>query len=389
MTTPTTRLRADQPTAAQGRLGEPTAVRPRRARPAASPRSTAGPASAGPAGTVTTTDASPVPTTGPRHPAATLSAVGPPRGSRRGNGELWIRLTTVAAVVTVALIAGTVSYRHMAGVAREHGEDQVTAAIVPISVDGLIIAASLTLLADSRAGRRRSPLPYALLTLASAASVAANVMHAEPDLAARLIAAWPSAALIGSYEMLMSQICKARHQPESAAGPRSPDPDGTRRSTLSGDRPNAAGHEDSQVDAEAHGANGLDHLDGRQRMEPTAVQHAGHPTASGSSLAAPAAQIENAAPLSAPDSDEPWPDGDAGWDAPEPIPPAVLTRALRTSRGGSKRARLAAVLLRDVAPDDPRTDYAVARDLAPVIDLHAGTARRYLSEWRRQAVAAV
>ncbi|MDT3443564.1 hypothetical protein [Pseudofrankia sp. BMG5.37] len=31
--------------------------------------------------------------------------------------------------------------------------------------------------------------------------------------------------------------------------------------------------------------------------------------------------------------------------------------------------------------------YGLARDLAPVIDLHAGTARRYLSEWRRQAAA--
>ncbi|MBL7492500.1 DUF2637 domain-containing protein [Frankia sp. AgB1.9] len=391
MTTPTTRPRANKPTAAQGRPGEPTDVRPRIARPAAGPRVAAGPASARPSGTAataTTTDVSAVPLTSPRDAAVALSEASRTRGSRRGNGELWIRLATVAAVVTVALIAGIVSYRHMAGVAREHGEDRVTAAIVPISVDGLIVAASLTLLADSRAGRRRSPLPYALLALASTASIAANVMHAEPDLAARLIAAWPSAALIGSYEMLMSQIRKARHQPERAAGPRSPDPDSTRRSTLSGDRPNAAGHDDSQVGAEAHGANGLEHLDDRQRMEPTAVQHAGHPTASGSSLPAPAAQIENAAPLSAPDSDEPWPDGDAGWDAPEPIPPAVLTRALRTCRRGSKRARLAAVLLRDVAPDDPRTDYALARDLAPVIDLHAGTARRYLSEWRRQAIAA-
>jgi hypothetical protein len=65
----------------------------------------------------------------------------------------------------------------------------------------------------------------------------------------------------------------------------------------------------------------------------------------------------------------------------------VLDRVLHTSRRGSKRARLAAVLLRDVAPDDPRTDYALARDLAPALDLHTGTARRYLSEWRREASA--
>ncbi|WP_318836435.1 hypothetical protein [Actinomadura rudentiformis] len=40
----------------------------------------------------------------------------------------------------------------------------------------------------------------------SAASLAANVAVAEPSLVGRLIAAWPSAALIGSYELLMRQV---------------------------------------------------------------------------------------------------------------------------------------------------------------------------------------
>ncbi|WP_084010611.1 DUF2637 domain-containing protein [Pseudofrankia sp. DC12] len=324
------------------------------------------------------------PTARPRDDVAVVPPSGRPRGSRWGSGELWIRLATVAAVVTVALIAGIVSYRHMAGVAREHGEDHTTAAIMPISVDGLIVAASLTLLADSRAGRRRSPLPYALLTLASAASIAANVMHAQPDLAARVIAAWPSAALIGSYELLMSQIRKARPRPDTTAGRGSPGPEGARHSASGRDpRTGSYGRVETTGMQSAAGQNDLL---GRRHAQPASTDgHAGDLTAPSQLDSAPVPRADNDA-YWLPEGVTPWPDDAAGWDeAPEPISRAVLDRVLQTSRRGSKRARLAAVLLRDIAPDDPRTDYALARDLAPALDLHAGTARRYLAEWRRQA----
>jgi hypothetical protein len=49
-------------------------------------------------------------------------------------------------------------------------------------------------------------LPWALLVVGSAASLAANVAVAQPTLAGRVIAAWPSFALIGAYEMLMRQV---------------------------------------------------------------------------------------------------------------------------------------------------------------------------------------
>ncbi|MBL7499776.1 DUF2637 domain-containing protein [Frankia sp. CNm7] len=390
---PTTRPRPDRSVAAQARPAGSNAVRPGAGRSVAGPRAAADPDGAadliptrpaGAAPTATTTDTSAVPTAGPRDLAA-LPTVGGPRGSRWGSGELWIRLATVIAVVTVALIAGAVSYLHMSGVAREHGEDRLTAAIVPISVDGLIVAASLTLLADSRAGRRRSPLPYALLVLASAASVAANVMHAEPDLAARVIAAWPSAALIGAYEMLVSQIRRARPRPADTARPRRPGPDGTPSSIPNGDAPADPGRND----VEGLHADSQEHLHGQRHTEPpAAAECVDRPAVSGSPSRVSVPQTETGPCLWLPEDDVPWPADAAEWAAaPEPIPPAVLTWALRTARRGSKRARLAATLLRDIAPDDPRTDYALARDLAPVVDLHAGTARRYLSEWRRQATS--
>lgn len=49
-------------------------------------------------------------------------------------------------------------------------------------------------------------LPWALLVIGGVASLTANVAVAEPTVTGRVIAAWPSFALIGSYELLMRQV---------------------------------------------------------------------------------------------------------------------------------------------------------------------------------------
>jgi Protein of unknown function (DUF2637) len=120
--------------------------------------------------------------------------------------DRWIRWTTTGCVALLALIAGTVSYLHMHLLVELHGQPGWVAALTPLSVDGMIVAASTTLLADSRAGERGGALPWALLVVGSAASLAANVAVAQPTVAGRVIAAWPSFALIGAYELLMRQV---------------------------------------------------------------------------------------------------------------------------------------------------------------------------------------
>ena len=106
----------------------------------------------------------------------------------------------------LALIAGTVSYLHMHALVAMHGQPGWVAALTPLSVDGMIVAASTTLLAESRSGGRGGLLPWLLLAVGSVASLAANVAVAEPTATGRVIAAWPSFALIGSYELLMRQV---------------------------------------------------------------------------------------------------------------------------------------------------------------------------------------
>lgn len=129
-------------------------------------------------------------------------------------GDRAIRWTTTLNVVALAGIAAVLSYKHMYALVQRYGETSWTAALVPVSVDGMIAASSMTLLADSRHGRRSGFLPWALVVIGSMASLAANVAVAEPSAVGRLVAAWPSAALIGSYELLMRQI---RHGAASTA----------------------------------------------------------------------------------------------------------------------------------------------------------------------------
>jgi hypothetical protein len=87
----------------------------------------------------------------------------------------------------------------------------------------MIVAASTTLLDDSRSGKRCGLLPWTLLVIGSVASLAANVAVAEPTVMGRAIAAWPSFALIGAYELLMRQIrCAASDNQAIAQAKQSP-----------------------------------------------------------------------------------------------------------------------------------------------------------------------
>src|SRR5215472_8516695 len=120
--------------------------------------------------------------------------------------DRWIKGTTTSCVALLALIAGTVSYLHMHMLVARHGQPGWVAALTPLSVDGMIVAASTTLPADSRSGGKGGTLPWALLVAGSVASLAANVAVAQPTLIGRVIAAWPSFALTASYELLTRQV---------------------------------------------------------------------------------------------------------------------------------------------------------------------------------------
>ncbi|MGW4797296.1 DUF2637 domain-containing protein [Nonomuraea sp. NPDC004297] len=125
-----------------------------------------------------------------------------------------IQRTTITGVLLLAGIAAVVSFRHMHELCLRHGEDQLAAVLIPLAVDGAIVVASMSILLANRYGSRGGVLAWVMLLVGSLASLGANIAVAEPSLIGRIIAAWPSVALIGSYELLMSQVRRA-----SAEGP--------------------------------------------------------------------------------------------------------------------------------------------------------------------------
>jgi len=117
---------------------------------------------------------------------------------------VWVRRTTSWAVLAVAAVAAVASYEHMRALASMAGEDW-RAWLLPLSVDGLAVAASMTMLVRRRAGQPAGALPWTALLVGLGASLAANVAAAEPTVVGRLVAAWPPVGLLLSYELLMQQ----------------------------------------------------------------------------------------------------------------------------------------------------------------------------------------
>ena len=118
--------------------------------------------------------------------------------------SVWVRRVTTGAVLAVAGVAAVASYEHMRALAEVAGEGW-RAWLLPVSVDGLAVAASMTMLVRRRAGRPAGVLPWVALLLGLGASLAANVAAAEPTVVGRLVAAWPPVGLLLSYELLLQQ----------------------------------------------------------------------------------------------------------------------------------------------------------------------------------------
>jgi len=125
---------------------------------------------------------------------------------------VWVGRVTTAAVLAVAGVAAIASYEHMRALAAAAGEGW-RSWLLPISVDGLAVAASMTMLVRRRAGQCAGVLPWTALLLGLGASLAANVAAAEPTVVGRLVAAWPPVGLLLSYDLLMQQ-----HGPRGGPG---------------------------------------------------------------------------------------------------------------------------------------------------------------------------
>jgi hypothetical protein len=134
-----------------------------------------------------------------------------------GIADPLIRITTALAVAAVAAVAAVISYRHAYELVTTHGETGLTARLLPFTVDGLILAASMLILDASRRHHSASPLARWCLGAGIAATIGANLAHGlgHGPIGA-LVSAWPALALAGSFELLMTLIRTGPHATQTA-----------------------------------------------------------------------------------------------------------------------------------------------------------------------------
>jgi hypothetical protein len=107
-------------------------------------------------------------------------------------------------VVSVGLFAGADSWSHIYHLARAHHQDVLSAALVPLAGDGLVLAASAAMLAAARNGKV-VPLRARLMMAAGiGATIAANVAYGlAGGLTDALLSVWAVAAYVGCTELLV------------------------------------------------------------------------------------------------------------------------------------------------------------------------------------------
>ncbi|MGI5196059.1 DUF2637 domain-containing protein [Streptomyces sp. CA-288835] len=133
-------------------------------------------------------------------------------GSRAADLETWVRRGCALVVASVAAYA---SYIHQRAFALQGGADAASAALWPLSVDGLLLLATVGLLKPARhAGRRARSVVWMAFLLGIGVSLAANVA-AAPALA------WQPVLVAGCRRSLScSRWNFSRIGPATESGPR-------------------------------------------------------------------------------------------------------------------------------------------------------------------------
>jgi len=116
--------------------------------------------------------------------------------------DRYIRLSTMLTVICIATFAAIISYEHIYDVSHTHGQTSLDARLLPLSVDGLILAASLTAF---YASRNRLSVPFLArfaLVLGIGATIAVNMIYGVKygPLGAAL-SAWPAVSFIVAVEL--------------------------------------------------------------------------------------------------------------------------------------------------------------------------------------------
>jgi len=159
-----------------------------------------GPARTGPVaptagGTPSTSPALP-PVAGAARPARPHGTGGTARPAGGGTARtaparvpVQLLAVTAAAVIVVTVVCAVVSYSHIRDLARTAGMGSL-AGWLPLGVDGLVVAASCSLIVDRQLGRQGHALAWAGVALGLAGSLDANVLAVDPELVSLRAVRW-------------------------------------------------------------------------------------------------------------------------------------------------------------------------------------------------------
>lgn len=141
----------------------------------------------------------------------------PARPRERVTAEEWVRR---ACTLVVAGMAAYASYQHQRGFSREGDSDSVCAVLWPLSVDGLLVSATVgVLMSSQRASRRYRIVVWVSFWAGIAMSLTANISAApELTLPPILVAGWPPVALVLAVELLAHGPRSRQHTETEASG---------------------------------------------------------------------------------------------------------------------------------------------------------------------------
>jgi len=134
--------------------------------------------------------------------------------------KLSTRATTAGAVIAVAVVAGALSYSHAAAVVSSHGESGFAAYAYPVTIDGLVYVAGMSLLSAARRSKPAPALAWVLMWAGIVATLTVNLLAgAGHGAVGAVIAAWPALALAGSFELLLKMVRDALADHDIAVDP--------------------------------------------------------------------------------------------------------------------------------------------------------------------------
>lgn len=131
------------------------------------------------------------------------------------------------AVGLVAVVAALQSYRHIYELMLAQDHDKLGAALLPLSVDGLVLAASITLVVAQRTNKGKTDgVAWLMLGLGATATLCANVAVGwHFGVIAAIGSGWPAVAFIGAAEMAFrsqrTSVVAERQSKRPAAAPAS------------------------------------------------------------------------------------------------------------------------------------------------------------------------